>query len=115
MRAGARTPMSSRRRLPVELSPDAQDDYTGILFYSAEQWGNTQRDTYNAALERALRRIGDHPRIGPARPDSHRVELRFPRTRGDRPIMSRAAACWRSFPPHPRGSAPTVDDSEVAP
>jgi toxin ParE1/3/4 len=61
--------MSSRRRLPVELSPDAQDDYTGILFYSAEQWGNTQRDTYNAALERALRRIGDHPRIGPARPE----------------------------------------------
>jgi toxin ParE1/3/4 len=60
--------MSARSR-PVDLSPEARDDYTSILLYTAQQWGDQQMEVYSDLLERALLRIGSNPGIGRRRDD----------------------------------------------
>jgi toxin ParE1/3/4 len=55
--------------MPVDLSPEAQDDLTSILSYTRRRWGERQRDIYAAAIEVALGTIGDHPQIGRVRSD----------------------------------------------
>jgi toxin ParE1/3/4 len=55
--------MSSRKR-PVVLSPAARIDFTEILLYTQEQWGEEQRDRYAAILERAIAGIADYPETG---------------------------------------------------
>ena len=59
--------MSSRKRALV-LSPDARIDFTDILLYTWQQWGEEQRDRYEAMLEQALSRVADYPDIGEHRP-----------------------------------------------
>ena len=63
--AVARAPslMSSRRRI-VRLTAEAQDDFIEIRFYTQQQWGETQRDHYEAALLRAIATLADFPEIG---------------------------------------------------
>ena len=51
-------------KLPVVLTSDAEIDLRGILLYSRRQWGTVQRDTYRAAIRRALNTIATNPSIG---------------------------------------------------
>ena len=37
--------------------------------YTATTWGRDQRDRYKASVLRRLRRLTDHPELGPARDD----------------------------------------------
>ena len=58
--------MSARKRT-VSLSPDAQDDYDGILLYSLVHWGEERTQQYQAALDRALAELADYPEVGARR------------------------------------------------
>ncbi len=55
--------MSSPRRTVI-LSPDAQADFTDIRLYTLQQWGENQRDRYEAALQRAIAALADFPEVG---------------------------------------------------
>jgi toxin ParE1/3/4 len=59
--------MSSRSRTVI-FSPDARDDFTAILLYTRQQWGEAQRDLYQASLERAIAALADYPEAGEQRP-----------------------------------------------
>ncbi len=49
----------SARNSPV-VTPEAQADLTSIALYTAERWGNRQRDAY---IERIVSAIYDLPRF----------------------------------------------------
>ena len=55
--------MSSRKRTVV-LTSEAQDDFINIRFYTQQQWGETQRDRYEATLLQAIAALADFPEIG---------------------------------------------------
>ena len=57
----------SSRRLPVLLSPRAEEDFGAILLYGVNTWGEDQADAYEDAIDRALDRLGRFPRMGRAR------------------------------------------------
>jgi toxin ParE1/3/4 len=59
--------MSSRKRT-VSLSPDARIDFTDILLYTRQEWGEEQRDRYEAALVHAMANLADYPDLGERRP-----------------------------------------------
>ena len=46
--------MSSRKGLPLRLSPIAQDDFIAILHYTGETWGHDQLVAYRDKLDGAL-------------------------------------------------------------
>lgn len=76
--------MSAPKRAVI-LSPAAQADFTDVLLYSWQQWGEAQRDRYEASLERAIAGLADRPDAG-----VHRPRL-FPGCRGrpvERPVLS---------------------------
>ena len=52
----------------VVLSPDAEADIDSILLFTWQQWGEEQRDRYEAALESAIAALADFPEIGSRRP-----------------------------------------------
>ncbi len=55
--------MSGLERLLI-LSPRAVDDFTDILQYSLETWGEAQADAYRDVLDKALLTVQDNPHIG---------------------------------------------------
>ena len=55
--------MSSRKRTIV-LTSEAQDDFIDIRFHTQQQWGETQRDRYEATLLQAIAALADFPEIG---------------------------------------------------
>ena len=62
--------------VPVILSPQAEDDFTDILQYTLETWGETQVYAYRAILDKALLTIQHHPQIGHSHPElsaAHRI------------------------------------------
>lgn len=59
--------MSSPERT-VFLSPNARADFSDILLYTLQQWGEDQRDRYEALLTRAIAGLADFPDTGPRRP-----------------------------------------------
>ena len=59
--------MSSRKELPVTLSPRARQDFVDILQYTGETWGEAQLLIYRANIDEALQAIGRNPNIGQPR------------------------------------------------
>jgi toxin ParE1/3/4 len=62
--------------IPLILSPQAEDDFTDILQYTLETWGEAQALAYRAVLDKALLAIRHNPRIGHVRPElsaAHRI------------------------------------------
>lgn len=59
--------MSSRKRAVI-LSPDAQADFTDILLYTWQEWGEEQRDQYEATLTQAITGLAHYSEIGERRP-----------------------------------------------
>jgi toxin ParE1/3/4 len=53
----------------ITLTAEAQDDYADILTYTEQEWGEEQRDRYDATLLRAFTTLTDNPRIGRPRAD----------------------------------------------
>lgn len=69
--------MSSRKELPVTLSPRARQDFIDILRYTGETWGEAQLVTYRDKIDRALRSIGRNPQIGHSRNDLPPTHLAY--------------------------------------
>lgn len=46
---------------PLFLSPQAEDDFTDILQYTLETWGETQTFDYRSLLYKALWTIQQYP------------------------------------------------------
>ncbi|MGH2618869.1 MAG: type II toxin-antitoxin system RelE/ParE family toxin [Thermomicrobiales bacterium] len=55
--------MSSPKRTVI-LSSEAQDDFIDIRMYTQQEWGEAQRDRYEAALLRAIAALVDFPEVG---------------------------------------------------
>jgi toxin ParE1/3/4 len=53
----------------LSIKPEAQEDIDEILLYTRTHWGIEQRREYRAQLQRSMRRLQDHPKIGFARDD----------------------------------------------
>jgi toxin ParE1/3/4 len=53
---------------PVVLSSQARVDFTDILSYTRQQWGEEQRDRYEETLTRAVAALGHYPEAGERRP-----------------------------------------------
>lgn len=62
----------------LELSRRAQADLDDIRDYSVEQFGVERAILYLDAIEQALRRLLDHPRIGAQRPELGDAVLSYP-------------------------------------
>jgi toxin ParE1/3/4 len=58
----------SARKKPVVLSVDAEVDLNNILLFTWQQWGDEQRDRYEAALQRVIAALTDFPEIGARMP-----------------------------------------------
>jgi toxin ParE1/3/4 len=69
--------MSSPERRPI-LSPAAQADFTDILQYTLQTWGEAQMWAYRDLLDRALRRLIDNPLAGCIRPEISAVHRFHP-------------------------------------
>jgi len=54
----------SDRKHTVIFSPAAQVDFTDILLYTRQLWGEEQRGRYEAILTQAIAAIGDYPESG---------------------------------------------------
>lgn len=52
--------------LPLILSPLAEEDFSGILQYTLETWGEAQVFLYRAVLDKALLTIRQTPGVGHA-------------------------------------------------
>jgi toxin ParE1/3/4 len=60
------------------LSPRAEEDFTDILQYTLENWGEKQMLNYRDVLDNALQTILQHPEIGHKRSElsaHHRLYL----------------------------------------
>jgi len=63
-------------KLPLVLSPLAEADFTDIIQYTLETWGDSQALAYSTVLDKALTLIQKNPHIGHSRPElstEHRV------------------------------------------
>ena len=69
--------MSSRKELPVTLSPRARQDFVDILQYTGETWGEAQLLIYRDKIDEALRAIGRNPNIGNRRNDLPATHLAY--------------------------------------
>jgi plasmid stabilization system protein ParE len=61
--------------IEVIIQPRARQDWTLILKYTTEMWGEEQADAYDTVLYDARRRIGAFPDIGhrvEGKPETHR-------------------------------------------
>lgn len=58
--------MSSR---DIVLSPLAKDDFSDILWYTWQRWGEGQRDRYAEKLDAALKTLSHFPNLGIVRND----------------------------------------------
>ena len=54
----------SDRKHTVILSPVAQVDFTDILLYTRQLWGEEQRDRYEAILTQAISSLSEYPESG---------------------------------------------------
>lgn len=66
----------SPHELRLILSPSAERDFSDILQYTLESWGEDQLLAYRAILDKAFLTLIENPRIGVIRPEisgQHRV------------------------------------------
>ena len=68
----------SRLDTPLILSPQAEEDFSDILQYTLETWGEAQARAYAAVLDKALQTIQRHPLIGHRRPELSAAHRIFP-------------------------------------
>ena len=61
--------MSSRKLLPLKLSPKARQDFIDILRYTGERWGDKQLQFYRDKIDDALQAISQNPQLGHGRDD----------------------------------------------
>lgn len=61
--------MSSRKPLPLKLSPKARQDFVDILRYTGKTWGEKQLQVYRDKIDEALHAIGQDPQLGHQRDD----------------------------------------------
>jgi toxin ParE1/3/4 len=61
--------MSSRKPLPVKLSPKARQDFIDILRYTGETWGEKQLQIYRDKIDDALHAMSQNPQRGHGRAD----------------------------------------------
>lgn len=61
--------MSSRKSLPVKLSPKARQDFIHILRYTGETWGQSQLLIYRDKINDALQAISQNADLGHRRSD----------------------------------------------
>ena len=61
--------MSSRKPLPLKLSPKARQDFIQILRYTGETWGEKQLQVYRDKIDGALQAISQDPQLGHSRDD----------------------------------------------
>ncbi len=54
----------SHLNLSLILSPQAETDFTDILQYTLETWGEPQVHVYSSLLDQALLMLQQHPYIG---------------------------------------------------
>ncbi len=69
--------MSSRKPLPLKLSPLARDDFIGILRYTGETWGHDQLVAYRHKLDAALQTLARNPALGHRRDDLPRTHQAY--------------------------------------
>jgi len=60
------------------LSPQAEEDFTDILQYTLDTWGEAQTYAYRAILDKALLAIQQYPQIGPVRSELSAEHRFFP-------------------------------------
>ena len=70
--------MSSRKPLPLKLSPKARQDFIDILRYTGATWGQSQLLIYRDKMNDALQGIGDNPQLGHHRDDLPTTHLAYP-------------------------------------
>ncbi len=61
--------MSSRKPLPLKLSPKAREDFIDILRHTGETWGEKQLQVYRDKIDDALQAINQNPQLGHSRAD----------------------------------------------
>lgn len=54
----------SARKKAIVVSTDAEADINSILLYTWQQWGEEQRDRYEATLDRAITNLADFAEAG---------------------------------------------------
>ncbi len=54
----------SAHKTSVVLTPEAEADINDILLYTWQQWGEEQRDRYDAGLDRAINALADFAEMG---------------------------------------------------
>ena len=59
----------SRDKLPIILSPKAEEDFADILQYTFQTWCEKQMYVYRAVIDKALLTIQQNPDIGHQRPE----------------------------------------------
>ena len=68
----------SNHDFPVILSLKAEEDFTDILQYTLQTWGENQVYVYRTVVDKALQTIQQNPEIGQPRPalsQRHRTML----------------------------------------
>lgn len=70
--------MSSRRALPLKLSPKARQDFIDILRYTGETWDQQQLMTYRDKIDDALQAISNNSQLGHRRDDLPTTHLVYP-------------------------------------
>jgi plasmid stabilization system protein ParE len=68
----------SSHKWHLKLSPEAQQDFIGILRNTGERWGHEQLLAYRDKLNDALVLLGRNPRLGHQSrelPDTHRLHF----------------------------------------
>ena len=69
--------MSSRKPLPLQLSPQAEEDIVDILAYTQMTWGEVQVETYLEKIQKALATIADNFELGHGRSDLPSTHLAY--------------------------------------
>lgn len=82
--------MSSRKPLPLQLSPKARRDFIDILRYTGQTWGQNQLLVYRDKINDALEAISQNPQIGHHRSDLPQTHLAY--LVGSHVIVYRAGA-----------------------
>ena len=60
------------------LSPQAEEDFTDILQYTLQTWGDRQMNAYRAVIDKALHTLLQNPLIGQVRSDISLHHRSFP-------------------------------------
>lgn len=69
--------MSSRKALPLELSPQAAEDIVDILAYTQITWGEAQVDPYFEKIQKALATLAENFELGHSRSDLPPTHLAY--------------------------------------